>query len=114
MFAYSICGIGTSRSWQPEGRRLARSNPRLVARHTYSSRLPAQTLTALTIGTVGVTSRTGSGVNRGDGGEEPEKKIPPQVGDVNTVVGNYLSVSFRSINLGAIGLTCYHDPSTQC
>ena len=79
---YSICGIGTSRSWQPEGRRLARSNPRLVARHTYSSRLPAQTLTALTIGAVGVPGRTGSGLNRVDGGEDTEKKISPQVSHV--------------------------------
>lgn len=75
----SISGTGTSRSWQPEGRRLARTNPRLVARHTYSSNLPAQTLTALTVGAGGVSGRAGSGVNRGDAGEEPDKKIPPQV-----------------------------------
>ena len=74
-----MCHNDSKISWLPEGRRLGRSNPRLVARHTLSSQTQSQAITALTLSASKPESQSTVNLKNEVGMEDGDKKLPAQV-----------------------------------
>ena len=90
LFSCSVCGLGSHKTWLPEGRRLTRGNPRLVARNALSSSTQAQILTAATF-TSGVQLKIDGG------GEEGERKLPANVqAALRNVISHHPSTAPRT------------------
>lgn len=98
---HSVSGTESRNSWLPEGRRLGRGNPKLVARHSLSASTQAQTLTALNLS--GLKGGGGATNTKGDHVESnTEKKLPTQVKHIYYMIEQYSLLLLSCI--GSVGI----------